>query len=595
MFVVPKILNKQVLRLASWIIRIIFIALITVMIVGCAYFNSFYVTNQSFKEAERLRIEGSNRTNSQYGSTVKRALRMLELYPDSRLSDDVLLILGKSYFYQGNYTEALQRLVEFEVHFPDSPMRDEARYFRALAYEKLERRLEAQILLVELSRTVTGQLRNDVLVSLLDIAYRNEEYGKVIEAVDEMLAEKQDQDVWIRSMNLKGNSLYELERFGEASEVFRQILTYPLDDDMEFNCRFKLSRCLMVAGNDSEAETIFNDMLKVGKFLDYYQDIKLELSDILVKRGDGDEANNILLEITEEKAKSPQAVEAYWRLGQYYFEDFRDLERSEEYFSKIKTARQPGNYRFTSNSQELRDEEERKITEAQNIATDLSLLKKTREAIYSGIIENRALNRYRYGELLYFSFNKSDSAKVEFEMILEETPHSEFVPKAYYILQYMELASEGMVDSISHRKLMEKVIDKYPESWFGDELRYKLGIPSQDSAYVAFINAEQVRLDRMPPSEYLPYYRAITDRFPESYYDFKSRVVIAWTLENVEKDSLGAYEIYEKMAADTVGIALNEFHLFAQDKLLYAQGFFEKKKEDVIPDSVFFGKAKQNQ
>ena len=129
-------------RIAGWIIRFRYFLLLSLVciLVGCAYFNAFYLAKKSFQDGERERLKEGKTGVGHYSKAAANALKLLKLYPESKWCDDALFLLGKSRYFQNQYQKALQRLVELENNYPDSPHFNEARYYRGLALEKSGKR-----------------------------------------------------------------------------------------------------------------------------------------------------------------------------------------------------------------------------------------------------------------------------------------------------------------------------------------------------------------------------------------------------------------------------------------------------------------------
>ncbi|MFX0126489.1 MAG: NAD-dependent epimerase/dehydratase family protein, partial [Candidatus Hodarchaeota archaeon] len=65
------------------------------------------------------------------------------------------------------------------------------------------------------------------------------------------------------------------------------------------------------------------------------------------------------------------------------------------------------------------------------------------------VIMNKGID----GETYFVGRGEGIMLKNLFEMIIEETPESDFIPKAYYAIRFIELNESGALDSTSHRKL----------------------------------------------------------------------------------------------------------------------------------------------
>ena len=83
---------------------------------GCAYFNTFYLAQKNFKDAERQRIREngviSGETKKKYNEAINWGREVSEKHRDSRYIDDSLYIIGKSYYYLDDFVWQLDLRTE---------------------------------------------------------------------------------------------------------------------------------------------------------------------------------------------------------------------------------------------------------------------------------------------------------------------------------------------------------------------------------------------------------------------------------------------------------------------------------------------------
>ena len=142
-------------------ISIYFIAL---NFTGCAYFNTFYYTkkyfNEGLKAIEREKnlaqsgtrasiqtvkspsfISSQRRTtagSASFDKCIEKGAKLLESYPKSKWIDDCLYILGRSFYYKQDYTEASKKFEELCTVFPESKFIPEARLWWGKAFIEMK-------------------------------------------------------------------------------------------------------------------------------------------------------------------------------------------------------------------------------------------------------------------------------------------------------------------------------------------------------------------------------------------------------------------------------------------------------------------------
>ena len=124
------------------------------MLSSCAYFNTFYNAEKYFNEADRIRLEKSDkavplRAMDNYGKTIQKCKIVLSDFPDSKYSDDakdklVTLrnTLARHEFYVAIYytdissnIAALNRCKFIIENYPNSLSIPDALYLMAWNYD----------------------------------------------------------------------------------------------------------------------------------------------------------------------------------------------------------------------------------------------------------------------------------------------------------------------------------------------------------------------------------------------------------------------------------------------------------------------------
>ena len=129
---------------------------------ACVYFNTFYNAKKSFREAEKerrkheetyadwafdqagpeLQQRRSPQADQLYDKAVRKASKVLDEYKESDLVDDAMFLIGRAYYWRGEYLNAQESFRDLETFFPSSPYFDQARYWRARCLE--EQRIDDQ-------------------------------------------------------------------------------------------------------------------------------------------------------------------------------------------------------------------------------------------------------------------------------------------------------------------------------------------------------------------------------------------------------------------------------------------------------------------
>ena len=88
-------------------------------VAGCVYFNTFFHAKQSYKEAEKMRLRANQEVAkggvaTKYNEAIKKASKVLQNHPKSKYADDATMLIGKSFYYMGDYARAREKFVELK-------------------------------------------------------------------------------------------------------------------------------------------------------------------------------------------------------------------------------------------------------------------------------------------------------------------------------------------------------------------------------------------------------------------------------------------------------------------------------------------------
>jgi tetratricopeptide (TPR) repeat protein len=320
---------------------------LTVFFAGCAYFNTFYNAkkyyNRAYKEVEKnlARKSGSAISSGSVGKadfqkSIDKSLKLLDFYPNCKYVDDALLLLGKSYFYQEEYLTALRRFQELIDHFPQSEFRFEAELGMAKSYVALKQFDAAETIL-------SGVVGHNISEKHMAEAYfymgrfyeTKKEYQKAVESFTKAL--KSDEKTLRTDAQFAiGDNYDSLKVFDKAAIAFHQIQKLDPPLETRFEAQFREAVSLKNAGEYDEAIRILERLLGDEKNKDREPDMKLEVGDCLMRKGDIDGAVLTYRDVIKLKEKSDYSAEAYYALGNIYETRRKDYDRALENYMKVK-------------------------------------------------------------------------------------------------------------------------------------------------------------------------------------------------------------------------------------------------------------------
>jgi TolA-binding protein len=190
-------------------------------------------------------------------------------------------------------------------------------------------------------------------------------------------------------------------------------------------------------------------------------------------------------------------------------------------------------------------------------------------------------------QLLLFSFDKVDSAKIFFQKVLDAKIDSSATARAMYSLSYIYRTFSK--DTLVANSTLKDLVDLYPNSAQAEGARRLLGLKLKkdevDSAEVLFTMAEQAYYDDHDIDKALELFKNVKEKYPDSPYAQKALFAQAWhyekTMFNLEK----AIELYNSLIKD---YADSEYAKKAKPKLAIIENERKQKeaKEKAAQDTT---------
>ncbi|NNF59448.1 MAG: tetratricopeptide repeat protein, partial [Rhodothermaceae bacterium] len=212
-----------------------------------AYYNTFYNARQSFEQGEEQLIRVDQRvdrsrflpvfaarqnettqTSGPFQDAIDKSADLLRERPDSKWADDALLLIGKAYFYQGNYVGAedkFRETVETAEGGGQAEVADEARFWLGRTLAASERFEEATGVLTEgLAREgLRPYWRARLQLALGEMYVQQRRWDDAAEALQAGVEELRDNDVAGRAQFLLGQVYEAAGAYDEAAEAYAAV------------------------------------------------------------------------------------------------------------------------------------------------------------------------------------------------------------------------------------------------------------------------------------------------------------------------------------------------------------------------------------
>jgi TolA-binding protein len=301
------------------------------------YFNTYFMASSDFDDALNLyrtstvasfnrRLDSLNITPPITGETkdkltkvIERASKVIQLHKNSKFLDDAVLLIGKSYFYLGDYLQAERKFNEFLTNLSASDLYDEAMYYLGVTKMKLRKTDEASTILKnQVSTAKDKEVRSEAAAELGISAFGKKNYKDAIDYFRQSIEYTSDNENKALKQFILAR-IYSLYAPTQAAKEFYKVLDYSSDFDLAFYAKLNYGKSLDKERQFSKAyEELDNLRRKYREVPEYKQLAELELANNLYEQKKYKQAIEGYFDVIIDYPASVAASDAYYYLANHY-------------------------------------------------------------------------------------------------------------------------------------------------------------------------------------------------------------------------------------------------------------------------------------
>ncbi|UCG91675.1 MAG: tetratricopeptide repeat protein [candidate division WOR-3 bacterium] len=401
-----------------------------ILVARCAYFNTFYNTQNYYRQAKKTVTHDTLRVDSElFEKTIEKATAVIVKFPHCRWVDDALLMMGASYYYKGDYSRALEKLNFLCLNYPESNFYDDACYYRGLVHYKQNRGSAAIISLREAAES--GEYRKKAMIALCYVYRKERNYSALTEIAQKLLGESLGRGEKREVLHLLGEAQFDQQLYEGALETYTQALSITRTREEERALKLRIAAIYLEMKRYEECES----------FLTGESDAEFRtlLADLNAELGNVDKAKEIYLDVAH-KSYADFSAQAYYKLAELYESD-DSLEAAIAYYDSSISKSATNEYSLSAKKKS-------------NVLKRIKSLTEETENI------DRA--QFLLAEIYFVDLNEPMQALEEYEKVYQDFPASEWAPKALYA-QFWITKHYLQQDSLAW-SLAQDLFTKYPNT-----------------------------------------------------------------------------------------------------------------------------------
>jgi cellulose synthase operon protein C len=330
-----------------------------------AYYNTFYNARRDFEREERaiLRADepvdrtrflsifprppataaGGGRGSGGLDNAIRKAADVLRDHPGSRWVDDALLLIGKAYFYQGNYDAAAQKFREV-LSLERTGLADEAYLWLGRAHMEARDYGSASGALREgLAREgVRERWASRMRLAMGEVFVRQGYYDEAAESLRTGINGMDDGELAARALFLLGQVHDSRGAHGDAASAYREALARRPSPEVEFAAALQQVLALSQNGDHEQSLTLIDRIRRDDKYFAQRGEAELMRARSLMLAGRGEQAHDLLRRLLYDRDPTMRIDriqgQIHYRLGEVYRDALNNYPRAAAHFDTAATS-----------------------------------------------------------------------------------------------------------------------------------------------------------------------------------------------------------------------------------------------------------------
>lgn len=324
------------------------------------YFNCYYNASRLMSEAENeiaedtlnARDKGPDfvrssqlpaETKQKLNKVIDKCSNILSLHSTSGLVDDALFLIGKSYFYQGEYLKSERKFEELISQFPTSSLNLESKLWLSRLKLHLKKYDEGIVIAKDLIEDASKRKQKDVAIEaykILGFLYIClDEYEKAEDSFKKILQLTADKDI-ISSVHITLGDLYAKQGNDEkAIESYLYAKDIAKEKYSIFQCVLQSAICYRRSKQLEKAMDLLNQLIEDFRYKPFLPALQYEKANNYLDAGKIDEAISEYKYVDTTYKDSEHSIRSAYKLAYIYEKVKPDYSMAAEYYRKVSLSK----------------------------------------------------------------------------------------------------------------------------------------------------------------------------------------------------------------------------------------------------------------
>lgn len=341
-----------------------------------AYYNTFYNAEKSFEAGLTKNLAQNREYNplhpirihpapvnagaQDFDKAIQKAADILRRHDDTKWVDDAIYLIGKSYYYRQEYFSAGQKFRELYITTDDPEMQFQSSLWQGRVFLDMELYSEGVAFLNEQLNDYEGlwskrhKAEAQALLAQHQVVLEN--WRAAVEQLTEALPDLNEKGYRERGYFLLGQLYEKLNEPEAAYRAYEEVQNHFSEYRVQYLAQRKRAEVARKLGRNDLAFSIFDDMIRDDKNVEYRSELDFELARTEHERQNYRQAQNLYNNVLHNRNSQPPAeikARAYYGLAEIYRFGYDNFSRAAAYYDSaaqvnVAAERLPENFEAQS-------------------------------------------------------------------------------------------------------------------------------------------------------------------------------------------------------------------------------------------------------
>lgn len=272
---------------------------------------------------------------------IEKCSKILQYDQESSFFVNALFMTGKALYYQQEYARAQRKFIELsgvgENEFSDQNKIWLAKTHLQLREFEIGTKLldEVKVKALEIE---DDELFNEAVITKISFYLFREEYSNAITEANNYLEHTDDDEMRALVYFQLGNIYQKINENDLALESYKKVLDYSPTFETEYRSRLEYAKLLKQLDRVDDSKNEFVQLSNEGKFINYLDEILIELGQIYIETEEYETAFKLFVEVDSVYKNKPTGGIAASKIGEIYEKYYRDYDSTLKYYNKAVTS-----------------------------------------------------------------------------------------------------------------------------------------------------------------------------------------------------------------------------------------------------------------